>query len=84
MKDFMLVLSCPHGNIFENKARSLILRGERGDLAVMPGHIPFVTTVKPGKFKILTSEGEEINGVSSGGLLSVSNDRVVFLAGEME
>lgn len=81
---FLLVLSTPEGNVFEKEVYSLSLRGEGGDLAVMAGHIPFVTTVRAGKYKITLPDGEEINGISSEGLLSVGEDKTVFLAGEME
>ena len=48
MKTFKLIVSSPDGNVFEGEIAQLILRGAGGDLAVMAGHIPFITPVKPG------------------------------------
>ena len=52
MKEFRLVISSPDGTIFDRDITNISLRGANGDLAVMAGHIPFITSVKPGECKI--------------------------------
>ena len=45
MKTFPLIISSPDGDLFQGDAEILILRGTEGDLAILAGHIPFVTAV---------------------------------------
>ena len=46
MNEYHLTVSTPSGTVFDGDAVFLSLRGAGGDLAVMAGHIPFVTTVR--------------------------------------
>ena len=63
------------------KVRFLSLRGAEGDLAVMAGHIPFVTTVKPCEVKIILEDDSEKIGKTDGGILTVGSDMVTLLSG---
>ena len=45
MKTFPLTISSPDGDLFRGDVEMLIVRGTEGDLAVMAGHVPFVTAV---------------------------------------
>lgn len=84
MKTFTLTVSSPDGNVFKGEIAQLILRGAGGDLAVMAGHIPFVTPVKPGVCRIFAEDGSETVGKTAGGLLTVSNDGVTLLSDSFE
>ena len=79
MDKFRLVVSTPEGDAFNGEAVFLSLRGAAGDLAIMAMHAPFVTTVKKGKSKIILESGEEIKAETGGGLLTVSNEKTIFL-----
>ena len=57
MKTFPLTISSPDGNLFHGEAEMLILRGTEGDLAVMAGHVPFVTAVVQNRCVVITEEG---------------------------
>lgn len=81
MNTFKLTVSSPDGNRFEGEAVSLTLRGTEGELAVMAGHIPFVTTVKPCDCRIELPDGEEKIGHTDGGILTVSENGVTLLSG---
>ena len=52
MKTFPLTIASPDGNLFDQPVVRLILRGTEGDLAVMAGHIPFITAVRPGDCRV--------------------------------
>ncbi|MBQ5320614.1 MAG: F0F1 ATP synthase subunit epsilon [Oscillospiraceae bacterium] len=84
MKTFLLKISSPEGDLFSEEVISIRLRGSEGELAVLAGHIPFVSSVKPCSFKIELSDGEEKEGRTGGGMLSVSKDKTVFLTGNVE
>ena len=84
MKTYPLHISSPDGDVFRDGVTVLCLRGAEGDLAVMAGHIPFVTSVKPCDVKIELENGEEKIGHTDGGILTVSDEKVTLLSGSFE
>ncbi|MBO5219710.1 MAG: hypothetical protein J6C52_09785 [Clostridia bacterium] len=80
MKEYRLKISTPDGSVFEGEAVKLDVRGIEGELAVMAGHVPFMTAVKPGSCRLLFDDGSERIGELDGGLLSVGSDEVTLLA----
>jgi len=78
---FPLLISTPDGNRFSGDAVMLTLRGIEGELAVMAGHIPFITSVKPCDCKVIMEDGTEKIGRTDGGLLTVSKENVTLLCG---
>ena len=81
MKAFLLKISSPEGDLFSGDVVKLSVRGTEGDLAIMAGHIPFVSYVKPCDCKIELENGEEKLGHISGGVLTVSKEQVILLSG---
>ena len=81
MNTFLLAISSPDGDLFREKVRFLSRRGAEGDLAIMAGHIPFVTTVKPCEVKIILEDDTEKIGKTDGGILTVGSDLVTLLSG---
>lgn len=81
MKTFPLKISSPEGDLFCGDAVKLTVRGVEGDLAVLAGHIPFVTSVKPCDCKVELEDGDLRIGTTDGGLLTVSGEKVVLLSG---
>ena len=57
----------------------LSLRGTDGDLAIMAGHVPFVTAVVEGNCVVITDTDERKEGVIEEGLLTVDADRTTVL-----
>lgn len=80
MNTFGLTISSPDGNIFQGEAVKLSVRGIEGELAVMAGHIPFITAVKDCDCRIELPDGTEKSGHTTGGLLNVANDSVILLS----
>ncbi len=82
MNTFRLIIASPDGNVFDGQAYMLTVRGTEGELAVLSGHVPFITTVVACAVKIeLPSEEEDDRiGYTDGGLLSVSRDTVTLLS----
>ena len=81
MKTFRLTISSPDGNVFVGDAVQLVVRGVEGELAVLAGHIPFITSLKAGECRIELPDGEEKTAFSDGGILTVGSDSVVLLSG---
>ena len=81
MNTYRLIISSPDGDVWNDEVAVLIVRGVMGDLAVMAGHIPFMTSVKPCDCKIELPDGTIKLGHTNGGLLTVSSDNVTLLSG---
>lgn len=81
MNTFKLTVSSPDGDKFCGEIVNLSLRGTQGDLAILAGHIPFITSVVPGECMIELPDGEEKVGVTDGGILTVGKDGTTLLAG---
>ena len=79
MNTFPLTVASPDGNLFHGEAVQLTLRGSEGDLAVLAGHIPFITAVRPGVCRVINGDDER-EGEISGGMLCVGKDQVTLLA----
>lgn len=84
MSTFKLTISSPDGNKFDDEVEMFVVRGIEGELAILAGHIPFVTTLKPCDCKLTLADGTEKIGVVDGGLLTVSADKTTLLSGSFE
>ena len=84
MNTFNLTISSPDGEIFSDNILKIVLRGAGGDLAIMAGHIPFITTVQKGICKITLSDSEEKSAEIESGLLTVSNEKTTLLTGNLK
>ncbi len=67
-------------SIFKGRVSHLQVTGEEGDLGVMPGHTPLLTTIKPGMARIVKQDGSEEVFYLSGGMLEVQPSSVAVLA----
>ena len=81
MNTFRLIVSSPSGHLFNGNAVMLTVRGIEGELAVLAGHTPFITTVVPCDCKIELEDDSERIGHTDGGLLTVSAEAVTLLSG---
>lgn len=79
MNTFLLIVATPDGKRFCEQAYMLSVRGSEGDLAILAGHIPFMTAVKAGDCKIELPDGEEKYATIGGGLLTVTAENTTLL-----
>ena len=84
MKGFELKISSPEGDLFSGEVVKLSLRASGGDLAIMAGHIPFVSYVKPCECRLELPSGEEKRARIEGGVLTVGKEKTVLLTGDMK
>ena len=82
MKTFLLKITSPEGDIFSENVVSVSVRGTEGDLAIMAGHVPFVSYVQPCDAKIELEDGNEKIGSLAGGVLVVSPEKTILLSGD--
>lgn len=68
-------------NIFSGLVEKIIANGKLGELGILPGHTPLLTTLKPGIVQVTLQGGkEEVFYVSEGSLLEVQPKIVTILA----
>lgn len=82
MNTYPLTISTPDGNRFRGDAVFLSLRGVEGDLAILAGHVPFVTSVAECDVCVELQDGTEKIGHTDGGLLTVAPEGVTLLSGD--
>ncbi|MBQ8174062.1 MAG: F0F1 ATP synthase subunit epsilon [Clostridia bacterium] len=80
MSCYKLTVASPDGNLFEGQVYSLSLRGVEGELAILAGHVPFITSVVACTCRIEEEDGTERIGHTDGGILTVSAEGTVLLA----
>jgi F-type H+-transporting ATPase subunit epsilon len=68
------------GELFSGSVESLQITGSEGELGIMPGHAPLLTSLKPGMVRIVKKGGEEEIIYLSGGTLEVQPNNVTVLA----
>lgn len=66
--------------IYSGEISMLIATGVEGEVGILPGHIPFITLLKPGTMQIKTSNGNDEMVYISGGVLEVQPHLVTVLA----
>ena len=81
MTTYKLSVLSPDGEIFNGDVISLLLRGADGDICILAGHIPLITTVKSGRCVITLPDEEEIEGELKTGILDVGKDNVKLIVG---
>jgi F-type H+-transporting ATPase subunit epsilon len=67
-------------SLFSGSIESLQITGSEGELGIMPGHAPLLTSLKPGMARIVKKGGDEEVIYLSGGMLEVQPNNVTVLA----
>jgi F-type H+-transporting ATPase subunit epsilon len=67
-------------SLFSGSIKSLQITGSEGELGIMPGHAPLLTSLKPGMALITKQDGSEEVIYLSGGMLEVQPNNVIVLA----
>ena len=73
----------PHGLVLSEDVDEVAATGTEGEFGVLPGHVPFITTLKVGMIILKKGSKTEYVFVSSG-YAEVSPDKVVVLADSAE
>ena len=79
MSNFHLKIVSPDGVFFEGEARQLSIRSIDGEIAILKGHIPFLTAVAVGECRVYVGEGESPKcAACCGGMLNVADQEVLL------
>ncbi|PLX41003.1 MAG: F0F1 ATP synthase subunit epsilon [Hyphomicrobiales bacterium] len=77
---FHFELVSPVKLLFSAEAAMVVVPGVEGDFAVMPGHAPVISTVRPGMLDISLPGGEKQRVFVRGGFADVAPDALTVLA----
>ena len=80
---FSLVVVTPARQVFEGDVRSLRAPGTDGDFEVLIGHVPMLTSLRPGIITIRDGGGRSMYAVS-GGFVEVMRHQATVLAESIE
>ncbi len=84
MNTYKLIISTPDGSVFDDNAEVLVVRGTEGELAILAGHIPFITAVKPCECTIVLPDDSEKTAQIGGGILTVQGDKTTLLCSDFK
>lgn len=75
-----LKIITPDSLVFDGEVEELVAPGELGEFGVLPGHVPFLSALFPGRLRFRTegSSGETVF-IIHGGLADVKDDTVSVL-----
>ncbi|WP_290000450.1 F0F1 ATP synthase subunit epsilon [Faucicola atlantae] len=66
--------------VYSGDINMLVAAGIEGEIGILPGHIPFITLLKPGTLQITEPNGEVETVYVSGGILEAQPNIVTVLA----
>ncbi len=75
-----LELVSPEQELASREVRSVGVPGVEGEFVVMPGHVPVLSTIRPGVLVIGETSGEETRYFVRGGYAEMANDQLIVLA----
>lgn len=79
MSTIRLEIVTPERKVYSDEVNMVIVRGELGELGILPKHAPFVTPLVISAVRI-KKDGEEKLIAISGGFLDVNPEKIVILA----
>ena len=83
MSGFHLQIVTPDGEFFDGPAERVKVRTISGDVAILAGHIPYVTALGIGEATV-TVDGNTRRAAANGGMLSVTPEIVGVVATTFE
>ena len=82
MADIAFELVLPERRLAAARADMVVVPGGDGDFGVLPGHMPMISTVRPGVIEIYVGNQVKDRYMVSGGFAEVTGERCTVLAEE--
>ena len=84
MKEFIVKIVTPDGEIFSGEARSVTVKTQSGDVQIMRGHADLLSPLAIGAAKLVLTDGTEREASVSGGFILVSEGEAKVVATTFE
>jgi len=82
MSTLKLSIVTPLGMKYQGEVLEVYAPAIKGEIGILPQHVPFISTTQPGIIRVLDKDGKEHFFVSQIGFLQVDNDKVEILVEE--
>ena len=79
-----LQLITPEKIFFDGAIASVQVPGSEGEFGVLPGHAPFISSLKAGLVTIIAASGETKKVFVTGGIAEVTPEKCTLLAEKAE
>ena len=70
--------------VYQDDIFQVTLPTKSGEITVLPGHVPLISTISPGELRIKDKEGEHSFAISGGCVEIAENNRITILAHNIE
>lgn len=80
MADLHFELVSPSRLLFSGDVASVIIPGTEGDMGILPGHAPVLSTLRPGVITVTRDAGEALKIFVRGGFAEVNPSGLTVLA----
>lgn len=77
-----LELVAPERLVFSGDVEFVVVPGAEGDFGVLPGHMLFISTLRPGLIEVYENDQPRDRYVVAGGFAEVTGERVTVLSTE--
>lgn len=84
MKSLILSLVTPERKLLEESVAQVTLPTETGEVTILPDHIPYIATLKPGEARVETARGEVQSFAVLGGFVEFHDNKLSVLADAAE
>ncbi len=74
-----LQIITPDTELFSGEVNTVVVPGSDGEIGILNGHAPLVSSLSEGKVKVKIDNGEKIFEVK-GGVIEVLNNNIIILA----
>ena len=74
-----LKIITPEKLVFDGEVEELVAPGQMGEFGILPGHVPFLSTLFPGRLRFRAEESGENTLIIHGGLADVKDDTISIL-----
>jgi F-type H+-transporting ATPase subunit epsilon len=75
-----LQIITPDKKVFEGEVKLVQVPGSKGSFQILRNHAPIISTLEPGKVKIIDAEDKTSFVTISGGVVEVKYNRIIILA----
>lgn len=75
-----LEIVTPDKSVFSGEISSVQLPGASGSFEILNNHAPIVSILEKGSIRVRTDEGDEIFYQIDGGVIEMTNNKIIVLA----
>ncbi|OFY18558.1 MAG: ATP synthase F1 subunit epsilon [Bacteroidetes bacterium GWF2_33_38] len=75
-----LEIVTPEKKVYEGNIELIQLPGSTGSFEILKSHAPIVSVLQRGSIKVVTQDQDEIFFQIDGGVIEMTNDKIIVLA----